>query len=332
MNVLQGEGSRGSDSVPVSTSSQADESILSGGSHPTVEIIDRSDLELGKFLGAGAEGSVWAAWYLDTPVAVKKTNSIHELEMSMCVGHHDNVVGLRGISKDGESTMIVLEYCPRGTLDVLLHHTMTQSRWDPLKVLTMIRGVARGILHLHSRKPAILHRDIKPANVFVSHGLVLKIGDFGMSRQVKEIPDPVQMPAKGKHMGRSLTAGVIGTATYSAPELLDDRLQSSHYDVDRILKADVYSFGVTLWEIVKRQRPFEGDQLFEIVANWANDPESMKLEPFDIPKNLSPPNQKVLWSLQELMYECTQIQPDKSSPFKMTVFDILLGDPTCGRL
>lgn len=44
-----------------------------------IEIIDHDDLEFGKFLGAGAEGAVWAAWYLETPVAIKKTDSMNEV-------------------------------------------------------------------------------------------------------------------------------------------------------------------------------------------------------------------------------------------------------------
>ena len=51
-----------------------------------VEIIDYSDLEMGKFLGQGAEGTVHAAWYLETPVAVKQTSSVQEIEMNLHAG------------------------------------------------------------------------------------------------------------------------------------------------------------------------------------------------------------------------------------------------------
>ena len=274
-----------------------------------VETIEFTDLEQGKFLGSGAEGAVYAAWYLDTPVAMKKTNSVHELEMTLCAGQHDNVVGLRGIAKEGSSTYIVLEYCPRGTLDVLLHHTMT-CRWEPAKVLQMVRSIARGVLHLHSRKPAMLHRDLKPANVFVSHGLLLKIGDFGMSRQLKASPETEQKATRGR-IRRTLTPGVIGTANYTAPELLDERLQSQEYNVERILKADVYSFGVTMWEIVQRERPFEGMEFYQIVTSWSSDPDSMKLEPFSIPRGRKPEEIALMRSLQELTVECTDVDPDR---------------------
>eukprot|EP00210_Caulerpa_lentillifera_P004657 g4442.t1 len=286
--------------------------------HMSIESIEYSDLEFGKLLGSGAEGAVWAAWYLDTPVAVKKTDSANEQNMIMTAGQHDNIVGLRGLAREGSSTYIVLEYCPRGTLDVMVHHTMT-TRWDPKKVLQIIRGIARGVLHLHSRKPAILHRDLKPANVFISHGLVMKIGDFGMSRHIQS-QQPTQSPtATGRKLRRLLTPGVVGTACYSAPEILDERLQSGEYNVAKILKADVYSFGVMMWEIVERKRPFEGLQLYEIVTMWSSDPKSMELEPFTVPKDLNPVDQKLIWWLQELTKQCTNLDPDRRPEMRFVV-------------
>lgn len=99
----------------------------------------------------------------------------------------------------------------------------------------MIRSIAQRILH-RTRKPSILHRDIEPPNIFVGRGLVMKIGDFGISRrQVKEILDPNQTleekPAKGY-----LAVGTIGTLTYCASELLDDRLLSNYHDIERSVK------------------------------------------------------------------------------------------------
>lgn len=92
------------------------------------------------------------------------------------------------------------------------------------------------MLHLHTRRPAMLHRDLKPANIFVGHGLVMKIGDFGMSRQVQALRD-----APRPTLDRQLTRGVIGTAAYAAPELLG--VESPRPDADsnpsRVLKADV---------------------------------------------------------------------------------------------
>ena len=98
------------------------------------------ELAFGKFLGKGAEGAVYAAWYLETPVAVKQTESLSELEMNLCVGMHDNIVALRGLCQQDDKLYLVMEYCPRGTLDLMLHHTAVK-RWDPAKLVPLVRCV-----------------------------------------------------------------------------------------------------------------------------------------------------------------------------------------------
>jgi len=75
-------------------------------------------------------------------------------------------VGLRGLCQHGDDLYLIMEYCPRGTLDVMLHHSAA-ARWDSAKLVSMVRSIARGMLHLHTRKPPMLHRDLKPGNIFV---------------------------------------------------------------------------------------------------------------------------------------------------------------------
>ena len=81
-------------------------------------------------------------------------------------GSHDNIVALRGLCQHEGRYALVMEYCPRGTLDVLLHHTASKHM-EVSRLLLLIRSIARGMLHLHTRRPPILHRDLKPANIFV---------------------------------------------------------------------------------------------------------------------------------------------------------------------
>ena len=75
-------------------------------------------------------------------------------------------MGLRGLCQHGDDLYLIMEYCPRGTLDVMLHHSAA-ARWDSAKLVSMVRSIARGMLHLHTRKPPMLHRDLKPGNIFV---------------------------------------------------------------------------------------------------------------------------------------------------------------------
>ena len=88
--------------------------------HPlaiSVDVVDFDELSMGKLLGAGSEGAVYAAWYLETPVAVKRFNrvedSLHEVGMYLGIGSHDNVVALRALCQHEGAMYLVLEYCPR---------------------------------------------------------------------------------------------------------------------------------------------------------------------------------------------------------------------------
>lgn len=109
--------------------------------------------------------------------------------------------------QDGGDWCLVLELCSRGTFDMLIHHHRSPlprppspkprpqtealiaagivnapqqpkhaalTRPDVVKLLVLMRGVARGLLHLHTRSPAILHRDIKPANILIGSGMQVR--------------------------------------------------------------------------------------------------------------------------------------------------------------
>ena len=73
---------------------------------------------------------MYAAWFRDTPVAVKRTASPSKVDMHLAAGSHDNVVSLRASPYRGDYTYLVMELCPRGTLDVLIHQAGTsQHAW-----------------------------------------------------------------------------------------------------------------------------------------------------------------------------------------------------------
>ena len=89
--------------------------------------------------------------------------------------------------------------------------------------------------YLHSGKPPILHRDLKSANILLDESYTAKVCDFGLSRL--------------KAQERSMT-GNCGTVQWMAPEVLAN--------ADYNEKADVYSYGIILWEMLSRECPFEG--------------------------------------------------------------------------
>lgn len=78
-----------------------------------MELIDFDQLSFGRKLGEGAEGPVYAAWFQETPVAVKRASCQMEVDLHVHAGWHDNVVNLRGLAQHGGHTYLVMELCPR---------------------------------------------------------------------------------------------------------------------------------------------------------------------------------------------------------------------------
>jgi len=143
---------------------------------------------------------------------------------------HPNVVLFFGVSFDdsNDDCYILTEFCSQGCLqDVLLDERVALSN---VQKLQMALDVATGVSFLHASN--LMHRDLKSANVLVATGLALKICDFGISRAI----DATEM------------TGNIGTLPWTAPEML----KGERYDE----KIDVYSYGILLWEIVLRQKPY----------------------------------------------------------------------------
>ncbi|CAM9132741.1 unnamed protein product, partial [Discosporangium mesarthrocarpum] len=112
------------------------------------------------------------------------------------------------------------------------------------------------MLYLHSRDEPIIHRDLKSHNVFIQEDadgtLHPKIGDWGSARAVALYTDGM----------RSMTHGV-GTACWLAPEVIKHAKGSE--------QADVYAFGIMLWELATREEVHQGLSAAQIIARVAND-------------------------------------------------------------
>lgn len=283
----------------------------------SVEVIDFESISMGKLLGSGSEGDVHAAWYLESPVAVKRFNHLndasYEAGMYLAIGLHDNVVSLRALCQHNSDVYLIMEYCPRGTLDSMLHYS-APAQWDPVKLLPLIRGICRAMLHLHSRN--ILHRDLKPANIFIGHGSTMKVGDFGMSCIVSsgQPSDDTKREDFVKNQDEILE--LVGSIQYSAPELINPSIRSSRDVSEWSRKLDVWSFGITLWEIMERKRPFEGLDELSIQSFWLNSPYQAHLPKIRLPEQGSTETLKLMRSLSDLIDDCTKIDPDARPTFQ----------------
>eukprot|EP01126_Amoeba_proteus_P009255 TRINITY_DN13508_c0_g1_i12.p1 TRINITY_DN13508_c0_g1~~TRINITY_DN13508_c0_g1_i12.p1 ORF type:complete len:538 (-),score=117.89 TRINITY_DN13508_c0_g1_i12:198-1811(-) len=202
------------------------------------------DVVLKKKIGEGEFGDVWQGMYFDFEVAVKIIKMKNEMSTSevrkaieeisvMAKLKHPNVVLLMGAClNDDNQLVIITEFASRGDLRTALTNC-PELQSLPLR-LKIGLGIATGLHWLASH--GIVHRDLKLPNLLVFDDWTVKVGDFGLSLQIKE--------------GHTVNS-FGGNIKYSAPEILkvrfDESIRQSVYAYSE--KTDVYSFGLLFWEI-----------------------------------------------------------------------------------
>lgn len=196
-------------------------------------------------LGGGGFGSVYRGTLPDsTIVAVKKLEGANQGEKQFRAEvsttgtiQHVNLVRLLGFSREGKKQLLVYEYLENGSLDSHLFKT-EQSKVLGWKTRYQIAlGIARGLVYLHEKcRDCIIHCDIKPENILLDGDFCPKVGDFGLAKLV------------GRDFSRVLTT-MRGTIGYLAPEWLSGAAITT--------KADVYSYGMLLFELVSGRRNTE---------------------------------------------------------------------------
>ncbi|KAK7339547.1 hypothetical protein VNO77_20221 [Canavalia gladiata] len=147
---------------------------------------------------------------------------------------HKNLVKLLGCSIEGPESLLVYEYLPKKSLDQFIFEKNRTQILNWKQRFNIILGTAEGLAYLHEgSKIRIIHRDIKSSNILLDENLTPKIADFGLARC---------FGADKSH----LSTGIAGTLGYMAPEYL---IRGQLTD-----KADVYSFGVLVLEIISGRR------------------------------------------------------------------------------
>lgn len=165
---------------------------------------------------------------------------------------HPNLVELIGCCVQGANRILVYEYLENNSLDrALLGSRCTNIRLDWGRRSAICLGIARGLAFLHEELvPHIVHRDIKASNILLDKDLNPKIGDFGLA---KLFPENIT----------HISTRIAGTTGYLAPEYaLGGQLT---------MKADVYSFGVLILEIISGRnstKPSWGG-MEKLLLEWA---------------------------------------------------------------
>jgi serine/threonine protein kinase len=212
--------------------------------------------ELIRVLGKGAMGVVYEGRdpNLDRRVAIKtvKVENLSE-EAAAEYEHrfrtearsaarlqHPNIVSVYDSDRDGDIAFLVMEYIQG---DDLKHHLDRGVRYSLEQSLKMIRDLLSALDYAH--KQGIVHRDIKPANLLIEPGGRVKLTDFGVAR--------IQDSSEATRTQGSM----VGTLKYMSPE----QVQGQKID----FRADLFSVGVVLYQLLTDKRPFDGDNDFSII-------------------------------------------------------------------
>lgn len=214
------------------------------------EDIQYEDIEVEAVVGRGTFGVVFKAIWKGKDVAIKTIESENEknaflVELrQLSRVNHPNIVKLYGSCNN--PVCLVMEYAECGSLHNLLHSADPQPHYTAAHAMSWCLQCAQGVAYLHAMKPkALIHRDLKPLNLLlVARGTVLKICDFGTACDIQ-----------------TYMTNNKGSAAWMAPEVFE----GSNYSE----KCDVFSWGIILWEVLTRKKPFDeiGGSAFCIM--WA---------------------------------------------------------------
>uniref|UniRef100_A0A0A9Z3X6 receptor protein serine/threonine kinase n=2 Tax=Lygus hesperus TaxID=30085 RepID=A0A0A9Z3X6_LYGHE len=210
-------------------------------------------IQLVETIGKGRFGEVWKGRWRGENVAVKIFSSreerswFREAEIYQTVMlRHDNILGFIAADNKDNGTWtqlwLITDYHEHGSLFDYLNRTTV----DVPGMIRMALSISTGLAHLHMEivgtqgKPAIAHRDLKSKNILVKSNGTCAIGDLGLAVRHDVATDTVDIPLNNR----------VGTKRYMAPEVLDESMNMNHFDSFK--RADVYAFGLILWEIGRR--------------------------------------------------------------------------------
>ena len=258
----------------------------------TGELIDNR-YQLTRLMATGGMATIYEALdtRLDRKVAVKIMHAhlaqdeqfverfIREAKAAAALSH-PNIVAVQdqGWNQSGiPAIFLVMELIEGHTLREYLNEQGRLNFADGIKFLLPVLSALAA-----AHKIGIVHRDLKPENILISREGRIKIADFGL--------------AKGPTLGGAMTAEssvILGSVSYLSPEQVQRGVADS--------RSDVYSVGITAFEIFTGKKPYEGDEPIQIAYKHVNE---------RVPKISSLEN-KVPRELDELIYSATDPDPDK---------------------
>ncbi|HEX2640893.1 MAG TPA: protein kinase, partial [Pyrinomonadaceae bacterium] len=212
-----------------------------------------------------------------------------EAEIGLRLGRHPHVVTTHGAFYIRDRLFILTEYVSATSLSQML-----KSGPLPLDLaLKFAIHICRAVTHARSTLPGFIHGDIKPGNCLITQKGTLKLGDFGHASSIGHGKDAAA-GTNTNGSSSSLSSGWGGTAGYMAPEMFD------RHASDRS-SADIYAFGVTLFEMLCGSRPFTGQATGDMAKlHREADPPLEQLVEREVPQPLI-----------DLIAGCLAKQPDR---------------------
>jgi len=172
--------------------------------------------------------------------------------------NHSNIASIFGLEESNGVRALVMELVEGPTLADRIDEGAI-----PLdEALALARQIADALEYAHEH--GVIHRDLKPANVKLTADGAVKVLDFGLAKAMEDDPssgDPAMSPTLT--FGATKAGVILGTAAYMAPE------QARGKAVDK--RADIWSFGVVLYEMLTSKRLFRGEDMTDTLARVVRD-------------------------------------------------------------
>ena len=184
---------------------------------------------------------------------------------------HPNIVNVYDVGEDRGLYYIVMELVEGITLK---DYIQKKGRLTPKEVVSIGVQVCSAMEMAHSHN--IIHRDIKPQNIMISKEGKIKVTDFGIAKATSS---------------NTISTNVMGSVHYTSPE----QARGGYSDA----KSDIYSLGITMYEMITGELPFDGDSTVSIALKHLQ--EDM-VEPSELVKNIP-------YSLEQIILKCTQKSP-----------------------
>eukprot|EP01061_Rhynchopus_euleeides_P026072 TRINITY_DN4269_c0_g1_i1.p1 TRINITY_DN4269_c0_g1~~TRINITY_DN4269_c0_g1_i1.p1 ORF type:complete len:447 (+),score=173.13 TRINITY_DN4269_c0_g1_i1:192-1532(+) len=206
-----------------------------------------------KKIGRGSYGEAWLVeTSSDGTVCVAKVMELPKMSnrdvqyayseiKCLSLVKHPNVIRYYEDKEEGDCLLIIMEFADGGDLDRQVKQRAANNfkYFQEHEVLFMFLQLCMALDHIHAKK--MLHRDIKGANIFLTSTGVIKLGDFGFSHEYEET------------VSNAVAGTFCGTPYYLAPELWENKKYGK--------KADVWSLGVLLYEMLALKRPYTAQNM-----------------------------------------------------------------------